>query len=267
MDELKTRSIRATEETFEALKAIAEKEFNNQGEALTALVSLWESENTKKVLPEQASTVDNVRTHLQAISDIFLTLMQANASTDERVRGEYAARLQSTDITIQKLQKSEGEAIGKAMAMQEQAEKAENERAELEFELTELKKKFEELTASSKKSLEDKETLVKVLSESNEKMKKEIESMKDRAEAYDKLSKRAETAEKETERLKKLLDEEKRKSQLDIKEAVMEEREKQNEKYDKLREKYEALYDNEKQGEEQVSKEVKKPSARKIIKK
>ena len=101
---MKTRSIRATDEAFNALKEMAQSgEVANQGEAFTALIRLWESEQAKQLIPGRETEIEDFRMHLNSLGDIYLKSLQLNVDTEARIREEYSARMQGQDLTIANL--------------------------------------------------------------------------------------------------------------------------------------------------------------------
>lgn len=180
-NEQKTRSIRAAAGTFEALKKIAEEgNFENQGSALTALVSLWEEQNAKRVLPEQGQTIDEVRSHLQALSNIFLSQLDSIANTGNRVRTEFQARLEAQELTLESLHKELEEAREQARACREEAAEARKDSRKLARALEEARANCQRLEALAQEAAQEKEALsatIKALTEVNAGQKAEIEAL------------------------------------------------------------------------------------------
>ena len=109
-------SFRADEDTKAKFAEICEQ-FASKGAALQALITSYEADEAKKTLPGCADQIDKFRAYLDAISRAFIEQLDLNASTEERVKLEYAARLDSLGKALQASQQQ-------AQAAQETAEKA-----------------------------------------------------------------------------------------------------------------------------------------------
>lgn len=100
---MKVHSIRADVETLERFKAMAES-FPNQSEALASLLATYETQNAKKALPGLATDVSDFDSHLKALQNAFLHILEVNQNTEERVRTEIQQLLSSKDSQIIELQ-------------------------------------------------------------------------------------------------------------------------------------------------------------------
>jgi len=205
MDEMKVRSLRASEETFEALKDIVESgNFANQGEALTALVKLWEMDKAKVVMPEESSIITQFNTLAQQMQDQFVALLESANNAREQARTEFAGELQSLQAKIARLDKEleNSENLRKtAMSEERLATKAK----------VELEKQNEMLT----KALDDKEAIISSLKAELSKMQSEQDDVSEAA------------LEKERE----------------ARIALREKLNQRQEKYEALQEKYEVLWE------------------------
>lgn len=102
-EEMKTRSIRADEQTLERFKALSE-EFDNQGECLSSLIKAYEISKAKSVLTDTSRSIEDFETHTAAIQDIFITLLESINNADERIKNKYEIELQTRTRTIADLQ-------------------------------------------------------------------------------------------------------------------------------------------------------------------
>lgn len=102
-EEMKTRSIRADEETLDKFKALSEN-FENQGECLSSLIKAYEVNKAKSVLSDVRTNISDYESHINAIQDIFISMLESMQNTDIRVRNEYAVRLDADAKTITDLQ-------------------------------------------------------------------------------------------------------------------------------------------------------------------
>lgn len=109
--ELKVKSFRVTEETFDKFKKIASDEFGNQGQCLDALISLYELENSKSTLIERKLEIESFQDYLNKINQLFLTSLQMSEDAGKRAEEEFVKKLSIKDVTIERLQRREEELI------------------------------------------------------------------------------------------------------------------------------------------------------------
>lgn len=102
-NEIKTRSIRADNESFEKFKIISE-EFPNQAQALASLISVYEVEKSKAILPERQAEIENFTSHVQKLNEIYNHSLLLNQDAEMRIRAEFGGQLASKDIIIRDLQ-------------------------------------------------------------------------------------------------------------------------------------------------------------------
>lgn len=164
--ELKIKSFRVDEETFEKFKHIASNEFGNQGQCLDALINLYEMENSKASLVERKLEIESFQDYLNKINQLFVTSLQMSRDAEGRVREEFLKQLNIKDTTIERLQTREKEYIEKNKAL---ADKYKN-----------IESKVLELDKVNKNLDKDKSTLSQLVSrnyELLEKNKHEIEEL------------------------------------------------------------------------------------------
>ena len=80
-NELKVRSLRMDEETFEKFKAIAGEEFGNQGQCLSALVNLYETEKSKLILVDRKLEIESFQMYVNKLNELFVTSLSLNQDT------------------------------------------------------------------------------------------------------------------------------------------------------------------------------------------
>lgn len=120
-EEMKTRSIRADEETLDKFKALSEN-FGNQGECLASLIKAYEVNKAKSVLSDVKTSIADYESHINAIQDIFLSLLESLQNTETRIRNDYSIRLDADAKTISDLQSRLDTAIAKAEKMAAEVE-------------------------------------------------------------------------------------------------------------------------------------------------
>lgn len=129
--ELKIKSFRVDEETFEKFKQIASNEFGNQGQCLDALINLYEMENSKASLVERKLEIESFQDYLNKINQLFVTSLQMSRDAEARVREEFLKQLNIKDTTIERLQTREKEYIEKNKALVDKYKNIESKVVEL----------------------------------------------------------------------------------------------------------------------------------------
>ena len=82
-DNSTVKSLRAPQETFEKLKAIAaDNQLGSQGEALTALIRLWEVNKAKVAVPDRATEIETFRSYLNKIEDAYIHSLEVNVAAE-----------------------------------------------------------------------------------------------------------------------------------------------------------------------------------------
>ncbi len=159
--ELKIKSFRVDEETFEKFKNIASSEFKGQGQCLEALINIYEMENSKASLVERKLEIESFQDYLNKINQLFLTSLQMSKDAEVRFKDEYVKQLNIKNKTIEKLQSREDELLEK---------------------LKTLKKSNEVLTSSNNALEKDKSTLSQLISRNHDLLEsnnREIETLKE----------------------------------------------------------------------------------------
>ena len=180
-DEMKTRSIRADEETLEKFKNISE-EFANQGECLSTLINAYEIAKAKNTLTNMQTDIEDYESHISAIQKAFLHVLELNENTEVRCREELGGLLNSKDKTIEDLQQRLSDAEDKQKAAELETE---NNKSELDNVLNELDNakvridKLEKDVLEHKNIIKDKQTIIDSINlkvDEAERIKSESES-------------------------------------------------------------------------------------------
>ena len=130
----KPRSIRVDDQTFERFRELSAS-FENQGSALTALVSAWEIQQARTVLTDRETEVADFSSLLQKIQDAYLHSLEITENTQSRVRDEFRSQLDSKDQVIANLQKQLDQAEAVTREAQAAAKSAEDKAAGLQTKL------------------------------------------------------------------------------------------------------------------------------------
>ena len=186
--ELKVKSFRVTEETFDKFKKIASDEFGNQGQCLDALISLYEMENSKSTLIERKLEIESFQDYLNKINQLFLTSLQMSEDAGKRAEEEFLKKLSIKDVTIERLQKREEELILRDKSFKEDKKTMTKEIADLKEYIKTLEKDKSTLSQLVSRNYDliekNKEeiaslTSLKPLKVENEHLNKEIDKWKE----------------------------------------------------------------------------------------
>lgn len=174
------RSIRASEAVFEKLKEItAASKMNNQGEALTALVHLWEMDQAKNAIPDRATEIDNYRAALQKLENFFLHALEVNMGAEDRIRQEFSGQLEANATTINSLQNAKKTADKELSLQKEKIEELMTQHNETVKNLTAEKEAKERQAIEFSQKLADKDKLNVALAEQLEADKARIKELED----------------------------------------------------------------------------------------
>lgn len=176
--ELKVKSFRADDDTFEKFKAIANEEFGNQGQCLAALVNLYETEKSKATLIERKIEIESFQSYLNKIGELFLMSLQLNQDAETRIRGEFERLLDSKDRTIVDLQSKVKELTVLMETSEISLKDVKEENNELFNKSYMLERTIEKQNKDYAATLSDKDSLNKALIDSCNEKKMEIEELK-----------------------------------------------------------------------------------------
>lgn len=167
--EIKVRSIRADESTYEKFKTLS-AEFDNQGDCLSQLISAYEINNAKHVLVDMQADIADYESHIGSIQNAFLHVLELNNNAEQRIRHEFADQLSSKDKIISDLQER-AECAEKALEhtkeeCQDNIQNAAEELSALKNKLLETQKDLAEerkKDEQNERSLSDKQTIIENL--------------------------------------------------------------------------------------------------------
>ena len=175
--EYKVKSIRADDETYEKFKAIASQEFGNQGQCLSTLINLYETEQSKVKLIERKLEINSFQSHLNKIGELFLMSLQLNQDAEERVRTEFEKLLESKDRLIIDLQTKVDTTTLMKEQSDEYAKRVRDENKDLYSKNVEVEKQLEKQNSDYDKTLADKDSLNKALTDSCNERKIELDKL------------------------------------------------------------------------------------------
>ncbi len=189
--ELKVRSLRIDENTFEKFKNIAVQEFGNQGQCLSALVNLYETEKSKGLLSDRKTEIESFQLHINKLNELFLSSLSINQDTEERVKSHFEKLLQSKDSIIADLQERLKTALASATESSENLNALKNHLKEKDERIKKLENDSEKAELLYAANIEEKNVLCRALEDScNEKsssilsLKNEIEILAEKLEKF-----------------------------------------------------------------------------------
>lgn len=97
------RSYRLDNETNEKITRYAKDLGMSQNEFFALLISAYELQNNKVLVPDCAKDIETLASHMQSIQDAFNHVFDMLKQTEDRVRREYALRLENNDQQISSL--------------------------------------------------------------------------------------------------------------------------------------------------------------------
>lgn len=155
-DEKKVHSIRMDNATYDKYREICTQLGLGQAECFSAIVSAYEMDNAKKILPGQADNIADFRAKADALVKSYLNILELSAGAENRIRIEFQEQLSSKDKIICSLQEN-------LNSLKETAEKTEKE----------CLRKSDEMKYSSQKIISENESL----KEKNSGLLEQIESI------------------------------------------------------------------------------------------
>jgi len=164
--ELKVRSLRIDENTFEKFKNIASQEFGNQGQCLTALVNLYETENSKNSLVERKVEIESFQLYVNKLNELFISSLNLNQDAEERVKSNFEKLLISKDNIIADLQDRLSASISFAAEFNNNMSTIKEKLETKELKIKELEDNFEKSAVQFTQNIDEKILLNKTLEDS-----------------------------------------------------------------------------------------------------
>lgn len=176
-NELRVRSLRIDEMTFEKFKSIANQEFGNQGQCLSALVNLYETEKGKLVIVDRKMEIESFQMHVNKLNELFLSSLSLNQDTEERVKSSFEKLLSSKDNIIADLQERLKAVTTSLSELEKNSSNNKSKFLEKEARIKELENLIEEKTNEYNEIITDKNFLNDTLSEASKEKSNLINSL------------------------------------------------------------------------------------------
>lgn len=164
------KQLRLTDETFERFKSIASDNGLTAQQTMDSLLLAYETGMSRADNPDVLTDIDNFQLHMNAITESYLHILQLKKDTEDRVRVDFANKLQSKDATIEDLQSQKAELT----AISENAKLEINNNQNIIQTLTKENEEKSNEISSLQNQLKDKEDIISGLREKT----LEIESLK-----------------------------------------------------------------------------------------
>ena len=186
-DNSTVKSLRAPQETFEKLKAIAaDNQLGSQGEALTALIRLWEVNKAKVAIPDRATEIETFRLYLNKIEDAYIHSLEVNVAAEDRIKEHFAGRLEADDTLINSLQAAKKDLMEREQVLMDSVDDLKHQLIDSENNLhvvTDSKKSMEAdymvRLQEKDRQLADKETLIATLTKKSSTDEQRIKELED----------------------------------------------------------------------------------------
>ena len=186
MSEIKTTTMRLSEDTIKAFREIAEKEGFTHEKCLSSLLNAFAFQKTKTALIDRKKEIEIFEEYVSRLQNLYLTSLETNITSEEIVRNEFRKDLDSKETLIFDLNK-EIQALKNTIS--ENNSKFENTKNELNEKSKSLKS-YDELYAQNKFLLnqmtKEKEGLLEKIKElesltkENTSLKEEITALKNK---------------------------------------------------------------------------------------
>lgn len=137
-----TLSLRISAERKAQLEDILNKIGGTKDNAVSAIISAFESQQIKEELPERSAELDTMQALLKQVNDIYLSSVAISKQAENRIREEFANRLNASETAISELKEKAEKAVLEADEARKEAEEATKKAEELEAKLVEKEKEL-----------------------------------------------------------------------------------------------------------------------------
>lgn len=200
-------NMRISEEIAERFRTFCKNQGISQPQGMDSLLSMMELVQAKETFPSRQTEIENFEMHAKSLVSAFLNSLEINAGSEERVKKQFVASMESKDKIITELQNKVEELqffLNESKTVQK-----ESEEKELESQQKYLSAKKE--TENLEKMVADKNAIIEMITG-------KLQEAESKLGNYDILAEENQSAKKEIEKLKEQLKE----LQYSAKNAVME---------------------------------------------
>lgn len=127
MSKTHVQSIRMSDETKEKFLQLKEGLGLSQDDLIATLIQVYELNQAKEVIPEQAASIEQLQSYLNGIRNQYLSILEMNTFAEERIRQKFSIRLENNEKTFndlnEKIKEGQEAIIKKDEELQEAREK------------------------------------------------------------------------------------------------------------------------------------------------
>lgn len=163
MGEIKSTTIRLSEETIKSFREMAENQGLTQEQCLSNLLSVFEFHQAKDVLKDRKKEIEIFEEYIARIQNLYLTSLEMNLTGEEKIHKEFVEKMADKDNVILSLNKEVKDLKEKATNTTQQLK----ENADLLSKNESAIKSFDEILAQNK-------FLINKLSKENESLTAKI---------------------------------------------------------------------------------------------
>ncbi|MCR5008543.1 MAG: hypothetical protein K6A76_08205 [Oribacterium sp.] len=228
-DKFIVRSVRAPEEALDFLKELGDSEFANQGEALQYLVNLWNLESAKKSVGREKE-IEDFQHLIGRIEELYVQSLSLCTDTEDRIRKEFADRLENQETTIRELREERDK-------MKAELDAARQTIKEKEAAVAKLDKEMDESAIVWDKTNQEHETLQETIKNNNKtiaNLRETIDNLQKEMAEVEQVKRELETEKEKSKELEEKLKQEAKNAENQLTKAVLEERKARYDEYKAL---------------------------------
>ncbi|MEW8956947.1 MAG: hypothetical protein AB2369_10475, partial [Clostridium sp.] len=165
MSDIKTTTMRLSEDTIKSFRKIAENEGLTQEQCLSHLVNVFEIQNAKEIMGDRKKEIETFEDYVNKLISLFMNSLEISINAEERIRDKFLKESKDKDSLILKLNEE-------IMTLKEDLKKKAKDIKDINIDKEKLLKDFEtkeELLKQNKSYIEkieeEKTTLNKIIEE------------------------------------------------------------------------------------------------------
>lgn len=185
----KERTFRITDDVMAKFNTVKKEMKWTQDTALRMLISAYELEQAKEIIPDREAEIKNFQTKVQELVSAFSHSLQLNMDAEDRVRAEFETRMEIKERSIADYQRQLAEEQEKSAVLAETQVKlaeAQDTVVSLKAELDVVTQEVANLGSQTQKQLNDKDSIITMLTE-------KLTIAEKKAEGFDALKDRLDT--------------------------------------------------------------------------
>lgn len=120
--ETKVSTFRFTDDDIKKFKELASELNISQSEMFSGLLNTFEIDNAKQLIPNRAKEIETFQVTAEKLKSMFLSSLEINQTSEERIREELSLELKTKDQTIADLQNFKIDANNQLKTASDQAQ-------------------------------------------------------------------------------------------------------------------------------------------------